>query len=207
MDYIDYLIKTCEQFARLGDVKLPNGARLLGHTPHRAPQAYFHVLNDGLLPGETDALELIIKCSLSQALRTFYSRVNGGHFFGGMFHIYGLRRSHGRTIDDVRQPFAMEDYNVLGRPPGTPENAVIFAGYFDDDGCQLAAFTDRPEIVAFLGGRIPGDTKGWRVGRTWPNLETCLVSEFDRLGKLFDSEGRKIDPDARCSPLADKSDE
>lgn len=201
MDYIDYLIETCEQMSRLGDVKLTNGARLLGHTPHRAPEAYFHILNDGLLPGEIDALELIIKRPLPEALEDFYRRINGGHFWGGEISIYGLRRSYGRTVDDVCQPFAIETSNVLERPKGTPDSAVIFAGYFDDDGSQLAAFTDRPEVVAFLGGRIP-DGGPWRVGRTWPNLETCLVSEFDRLGKLFDSEGRRIDPDARCSPIA-----
>lgn len=185
----------------LGDVGLPNGTRLLGHIPHRAPEAYFHVLNPPLMPGEVDAVELIIKRSLPIALRNFYLRINGGHFFGGAFSIYGLRRSHGRTIEDARQPYAIETANVHERPAGTPPEAVIFASYFDDDGSQLATFLDRPEVVAFLGGRIPGGGH-WEVGRSWPSLEACLVSEFERLVKLFSLNGEIIDQSARFSPIA-----
>lgn len=189
MNYIDYLIMTCEQFARLGDVKLSNGARRLGHTPVRAPMAYFHLLNDGLLPGEIDALEMIIKRQLPQPLKEFYRRINGGHFFASELSIYGLRRSFGRTIEDAAQPFAMERCNVMSRPWNAPDSAVLFAFYMDD-GARLAAFPDRAEIVAIPDG-------------VWPNLEVALVSEFDRLGKFFNSEGHKFDPDAHCSPITE----
>lgn len=196
MNYVDYLIETCESYARLGDTKQANGARLIGYVPRDEMSVLcvdMHILNDGLLPGEIEALEMIIKRPLPQPLKEFYRRINGGHFFAGELSIYGLRRSFGRTTEDAAQPFAMERCNVLSRPRNAPDTAVLFAFYMDD-GARLAAFPDRAEIVAVPDGH-------WHVKRTWPNLENVLVTEFDRLGKFFDREGQKIDPDAHCSPI------
>ncbi len=197
MNYIDYLIRTCERFSQLSDLRQSNGARRIGRVRRSESSvllADMHILNDGLLPGELDALEMIIKRPLPPALKDFFRRINGGHFFAGELSIYGLRRSYGWSIEEAAQPFAMEHSNVMPRLAGAPDDAVFFAFYMDD-GSQLAAFPDRPEIVA-----VP--QRKWDVRRTWPSLENVLVTEFDRLSTCFDDEGNKINPDAHCSPIA-----
>ena len=192
MSYIDVIIRVCESYTHLGDERLPNGARLIGKLS-KGHAADFHILNEGLAPGELDALELLIRRRLPTPLREFYQRINGGHFFAHELSMYGLRRSHGTSVDDSAQPFALERANVLTRPASAPPNAVLFA-FYEDDGAQLAAFPDSDRIVAVPRGE-------WQVKRVWPDLESALASEFNRLGDFFDLQGRPKRRRMHCSPI------
>lgn len=196
MSYIDQIVNVAEQWLPLGEITYDDGTRLIGHVPHVGPMAYMHELFPGLQGGEVEVMEMFLRRSLPAPLKGMYGRVNGFRMFSGELDVFGLRKSDTRSLHDTAQPFAIQDPNVLERPPRTPEHIVFFA-FYQDDGCLLSMSTEGPEVYATPMGK-------WKIRREWPDLETCLLSEVARLASAFDAQGRLIGQRGKLSPIASR---
>lgn len=194
MNYLDYIVSLAEKWSPLGEKTLENGTRLIGHVPQVAPQAYLHQFYlPALNGGEFDVVEMFVKRPLSRPLRHLFGNCDGLGLFGDELCVYGLRRSSGRQIEDVWQPFAIQTPNIGERPAGAPSDMLFFGGY-GDDLTLLGMRSASPEVYATTPGR-------WKVVKTWPSLESCLVGEADRLAMLFDGAGNFIGKRGQVSPV------
>jgi hypothetical protein len=191
LNYLDQIVSVAERWLPLGETTLDDGTRLIGRF---APDAYLHHFFPGLIGGELEVLEMFLRRPVPKPLARLYQRFNGFRLFTGEFDIFGLRRSHTRTTRDVWQPFDIQDFNIYERPPRTPGDIVFFAGY-QDDLTLLGMAPDGPEVYATPEGK-------WKIKRTWPDLETCLLSEVERLAALFDDQGKLIGKRGKISPIA-----
>jgi hypothetical protein len=191
LKYLERILGVAEKWLSLGQATLDDGTRLIGRVE---PDAYLHVFFPGLVGGEFEAMEMFVRRPVPKPLRDLYQRFNGFSLFRGELDLFGLRRSHTRTSRDVYQPFAIQTPNVDERPPRTPED-IVFFGFYQDDGCEISISPRSPEVYATPMGK-------WKVERTWPDLETCLVSEVERLAALFDKQGRMTRERGKISPVA-----
>lgn len=194
MDYLDKIVKIAERWLPLGEVVYDDGTRIIGHAPHIAPEAYLHEFFPGLVGGEFEVMEMFLRRPVPAPLRKLYKRFNGFRLFVGELDIFGIRRNYDRNLHDGRQPFDIQDSNIHERPRRTPEDIVFFA-FYKDDGCELSMSPDGPEVYATPMGK-------WKIKRTWPDLETCLLSEVERLATLFDAQGHLIGKRGKISPIA-----
>lgn len=194
MDYLELLIGDLEkQYSALGERKLSNGARLIGHVPHVAPEAYLHSFFPGLDPDEIRGLENEIERELPEALEAFYARCNGLDLFAGSLSIFGLRDPFLEgDAGEVGQPFSMVTPNVDERPADADDSFVFF-GFYEWDGSLLYAAPSSPEVI-----RCSPESS--EPLNTWPSLRAALTEEVKRLGKLFDRDGVKLDEDAPTAP-------
>jgi hypothetical protein len=194
MDFLRQLIGGLEkQYSGLGVRELENGARLIGHVPHVAPEAYLHSVFPGLDPQGIKRLESDIEHKLPGSLKTFYAQHNGLDLFAGSLSIFGLRDPFMEgEAGEVGQPFSMATPNVDERPADADDN-IVFLGFYDWDGSLLYATPTSPKI--FRCSRESAEPLN-----TWPNLEAALTAEIKRLGELFDKDGAKRDEDAPTAP-------
>ncbi|CAG0971800.1 hypothetical protein ANRL3_01547 [Anaerolineae bacterium] len=186
------LAKACKRFESLGSQSLKNGARLIGHVPHFAPEGYLFEVFDGLGPRKLKQLETHAGRKLPKPLAEFYSEHNGMHLFAAVLSIYGLRESYVRRGDAARQPFDIDVANRHERPEGTPEEMVYF-GFYSWDGSQLAMTCDSPRVI-----RVKEPSM--RVLNEWPTFDAILSSEIKRLSLLHDDQGRRISRKTRTTP-------
>jgi hypothetical protein len=193
MHYVDRLISSLKKSSVLGERWLPNGALLLGHVPHIAPEAYLHSIFPGLDADGIGQLEAEIGRKLPESLKDFYGRCNGIHLFCGSLSIFGLRDPFlDGVAGDIGQPFSMRIPNVDERPSDVDDSFVFF-GFYDWDGSLLYASSKSPEILRCA-------CNGEKVLNLWPSLELTLATEVARLASLFDTRGVKLNEDAPTVP-------
>lgn len=171
----------------LGERRLENGTQLIGHIPHRGPQAYFHTVFPPLSSEGMEKIEQTIGTSLPEQYKEFLTHTNGLHLFGGEFSLDGLRRNYVRIGDEAVQPFDLHLTNTFERPKDAANDWVFIGGY-RLDGSNL--YIDK------LTGKVYRSERRKATNRLneWPDFWTMLVSEMERLAALFDERGRRIDP-------------
>ena len=172
-----------ESATRLGTRCTPSGARLVGHVPHVAPEAYLHVMFAPLDERDIAQLETGVGRPLPQAYRAFLRLTNGLSLFSDSLSIYGLRRTHARRGDDVWHPFSAVPPNTGERPPGLPPGAVV-VGSYGDDGSTVHMLPDGTVRMSRRDDSTPL--------RHWPELLGMLADEAVRMASFFDGEGRAV---------------
>lgn len=192
MESLDYLLEVVSRAEHMGERTLSNGVRLIGHVPHMAPEAYFHVTYPPLNEGQIDSLEKAIGRELPFELRAFYHKTNGVKLFGYSLSIDGLRHSYVRVGDEAWQPYSIVTPNTIERPPDADESLVFIGGY-RWDGSQLCMTPNSPVVYRCQFGTA-------KVLNKWSSFDEMLTSEVNRLSTLFDEKGRKIDADAPTAP-------
>ncbi len=170
----------------LGMRTASNGAILIGHVPHVAPEAWLHELYPPLNFSDIEQLSMKIQRKIPVALVELYSVTNGLSMFSGSLSIDGRRGLNIREGDGVWQPFDLIVPNTLERPNDGDSDAIFFGG-FRKDGSQL--FIKSDASIVYRCERW----KAKKVLSQWLDLPTMLLSEFERLSKLFDTGGRKIE--------------
>jgi hypothetical protein len=194
-DLLQRVLDVVYRARSFGSRVLQDGTELIGHTPHVAPQAWFHVLFPGLTASQIESLEHALKRPLPREYRSFLTQMNGIRLFSGSLSIDGLRRSYERTGDAVWQPFNVVDVNTIERPAGAGPSDFVVGGY-KADGSLLCVDADTDET--------------WRRDRDrpaplnhWPSLLHTLADEAERLAGHFDDAGKRIDPSVPTTPPAD----
>lgn len=190
--YFNEIMHVLTKADRLGSRQLSNGTRLIGHVPHVAPEAYFHVVYAPLNDAEIRTLEQQIGRPLPRDLKHFYGLCNGLKLFSYALAIDGLRRTNTRTGDDAWHPFAMDVANVKERPKNVDDSFVFFGGY-EWDGSTLGMSGQSREVHRCA-------PQSARRLNTWASLSDMLCSEVRRLSSLFNADGHKVSTEVPTTP-------
>jgi hypothetical protein len=192
VNYFDDVMTLILEWEPLGCRVAADGARLIGHVPHVAPEAYLHVVFPALDDEGIAQIAEQIGRSLPPDLEAFFRMANGIDLFSSSLCVDGLRGDYVRTDNDAWQPFSISLINLDERPPDADDCHVFFGGYNWDRSLLYLA---------------PWSPKVYRCSPTtaeplneWPSLGHMLVSEVKRLALLFDRQGRKLDADQPTVP-------
>lgn len=179
-------------YALLGERRLSNGAHLIGHVPHRAPEAYLHTL----FPPASDAsigrarTQLVATDAFDQYIR-FLVEHNGANFFLGSLAFNGIRGELISRSSNDRQPFDLVELNRFERPKNA-EAEVLFIGSYNWDGSLIYL---EPSGRVFVCNKRDATPYA-----RWPNLVDMISHELSRLVQFYDREGRIIDNKAPRIP-------
>jgi len=168
------------------------GAHLIAKAPHKGSEAWLFALYPGLANDEISQLENSINIEFNEDYKDFLRQINGFHFLVNVFSMDGLRRNYKRTGDSIWQPYDIITPNTIERPKNSPPHYLYIGGY-NWDGSSLCMDTKTDKVYR---------CKRWtsEILNTWENLEDMLSSEPQRLIKLFDDSGKKIDPERPTIP-------
>lgn len=178
--YLQAVYAVTDRARALGHRVLPTGTELVGHVPHRAPEAWLHELFAPLAPAELAAWEQHLGLVLPPALRAFYGHHNGLNLFAGAFALHGWRRSYERRGDAARQPFDVDDLNRYRRG-GAAAGRLCVEGNADTGWVWLDLHTHAVQRATADG----------TVVQQWAGFEEMLVAEVHRLAEQFDQQGRQ----------------
>ena len=179
---LDKIIVRLSDAKKFGFRKLANGTMLLGHVPHVAPEAYFHVVFAPLTEADVATFECeALRRQIPELYRSFLLQANGLTVFSNTLELYGFRRSYVRKGDESWQPFALETPNLSERPRDSTQSQFFIGGY--DDGSRMYLEEGRVIRCARTSSKPLN---------TWPSFEEMLISEIERLSVLFDASGRLL---------------
>jgi len=187
------ILKFLGSYRLLGEKRLNNGTCLIGQAPHVAPNAWLHSIYPGLNLNEIKELESILDKTIPDCYRSFLENSNGLKLFNTTFCLDGLRKSYGRGLDDVWQPFDIRTPNMSERPKNAAD-CFFFIGGYDWDGSLLYIDSHTQKVHLC---RTDDATSLYE----WDSFEIMLESEIRRIIKLFDSEGKEINPKISTLPI------
>jgi hypothetical protein len=188
----DEVLSILLAWEHLGSRRLENGAYLIGHVPHVAPEAYLHNVYAPLDDGQIDFVEENIGRTFPATMRAFYKRTNGIHLFSDALSISGHRESFVRTGDAAWQPYSIITPNTHERPENAPVDMVFF-GFYSHDGSQLGMSARSPIVWRFAPDSATPLNE-------WLSFDEMLILEVQRLATLFDKCGREFDESAPTTP-------
>jgi hypothetical protein len=184
MGPFDSVREVIEQAKSFGYRELKSGARLFGHVPHVAPEAWLHQVYAPLSERDCDLLEQKVEQPLPVEFREFLSIANGLGLFSNTLSIYGQRASYGRSGDEVWQPFSIVDANTFDRPRHAKQNQLIVGSYRSDGSLVFIDGND--------GHAYQTRARSAKVLKTWSGFWQMLTSETERISKLFDNTGHRL---------------
>lgn len=176
------ILRFVSQYAALGTEKR-RGGKVFGRAIHIAPEAWLHYLIDGLEGSEIKELEDSINLKFPLVYRSFLKEYNGLIIFNGVLSFYGKRFHYNRSSDDI-QPFDILTPNIEERPLGLKKSDLIIGNY-DEDGSLLLidSITNKVYRCTPDSGELLFE---------WNDFAEMLISELNRIQKLFDSEGKHL---------------
>lgn len=179
-------------WGKLGCRTAANGAVLIGHVSHVAPEAWLHELYPPLSQSEISDAEVDCGVSFPESYRHFLLCTNGAKLFSGSIAIFGKRISYVRSGDDVWQPFSIVTPNRVERPREAM-TYHLFVGSYKYDGSHICIDTRDGRTFRSARGTIQQMTE-------WASFQAMLRGEVARLASHFDSTGRRIDADRPTTP-------
>jgi hypothetical protein len=191
VDAFETVSRVVEQARSFGFRQLPNGAKLYGHVPHVAPEAWLHQLYAPLSEHDILSLEKTLGQTIPDDFREFVRHTNGISLFSGSLSIYGKRISYARSGDEAWQPFCIVTANTLDRPAHATSRQIVVGSYRNDGSL---VFLDVNDGIAFRT-----KSRSREVLNRWTNLWAMLIDETCRLAGLFDACGHKL-TDGRTTP-------
>jgi hypothetical protein len=189
------IIESAKSF---GFRQLPNGARLYGHVPHVAPEAWLHEVFAPLSDSDIQSLDRAIGLALPADFRTFLRLANGMGLFSGSLAIDGKRTSYVRVGDDAWQPFCIVAANVEERPRQAKPWQLIVGGYRSDGSLVSIDVRD--------GSAFRTKARSSKIVNQWSSFWTMLSSEACRLAALFDTLGHRLSEESTAPAATEKGD-
>ena len=189
---LDAVMEAASRAARFGTATSDNGARMFGHVPFVAPQAWFHILFPPLDEAALGQLERSLMRPIPGPYRDLLRVTNGLHLFGGELALYGRRTDYSRK-PEIRLPFDLTDPNVHERPRAADPSWFIFS-FYQEDGSP--AYMDPKDNRVYRGSR---DLTRPRLNQ-WSSLDDYLEQEIGRMAPLFDERGRLRDDSIPTTP-------
>lgn len=177
-----------------GSRTLEDGTQLIRKNPPRRDgrfsESYLHEIYPGLREDQICQLEALIGRKLPSDLRTFYEQANGMSLFADSLSIGGLRQDYSRA-PGIRLPVSLEYGNVVEEPVGRAEAGIdqVRFGFFSDDATELAIGLDGKRTIYALPRY-----ELQPVLFEWPDLESMLLSEIDRMAALFKERNGAVNP-------------
>ena len=190
---ISHALEILKSYKHLGEKQLKNGTLLIGKAPHIAPEAYLHSIFKPLTENEIIETEKILKQTIPDDYKEFLRISNGLHIFNTTLSLYGRRTNNSRSIEDI-QPFDLDIPNIYEKPKNADKNIFIIGSY-DWDGSYL--YVDKNDNSVHLCER-----ENAKSLYKWNNFAEMLLSETNRLIKLFDKNGEEIDSSKSTLPVS-----
>jgi len=187
------VLEILKSYHHLGEKLLKNGTLLIGKAPHIAPEAYLHSIYKSLTETEIIETEKILKQTIPEDYKEFLCVSNGLNIFNTTLSLYGRRTNYSRSIEDI-QPFDLDISNNYEKPLNADQNMFIIGSY-DWDGSYL--YIDKNDNTVHL---CTGENAESLF--QWKNFAEMLLSETNRLIKLFDKNGEEIDSSKSTLPVS-----
>ncbi len=92
-----------------GEAVTKNGTLLICKVPHVAPEAWLHLIYEGLSDCELKEVEKKLGKKLPDDLYLFLKEANGMNIFSDSIGIYGNRISYAREGEESFQPYDLAD--------------------------------------------------------------------------------------------------
>jgi SMI1 / KNR4 family. len=175
---------------------LKNGTIQIGKVPHIAPQAWFHEIYNKLSDEQIDTIEEELHAKIPLDFRKFYKICNGINIFSDSLSISGLKLSEERIGEEAIQPYSIFITNY-GRPEGCP-NTWIFFGRYRWDGSKVF-FDLKNGLDSSRVYYIERDSL--KIKKEWPDFFSFILDETQRLSKMYDENGKKLDLNASTIPV------
>lgn len=191
---ISIIEEIANRWAWLGSCTLKNGTKIIGHVKHVGSEAYFNEIYSCISDEEIFKLEKRLKRQLPPFFKEFLKYANGINLFSDSLSIEGYRTDYSREGDATIQPYSLHVSNIYERPEDA-NSSQFFFGSYSWDGPIL--YTDPAKSPKIYRSSMDSVTPL----NEWPDFETFLLSEVERLSKLFDENGVKIDPDLPTTPV------
>lgn len=166
-------------------------AKLYGRAPHIAPLAWTHSVFNPLNDDEITLLKEKIP-SMPLFYEKFLKFYNGFSLFGSTLSFYGLRRYNNRDYDSVWQPYDLIDLNTFDKPNDSRVSNFFFGAY-SWDGSYIYYDTEDYKIKRCTSDSI-------KPINIWDDFEIFILSELERIEKLFSEFGIKINDDIETTP-------
>jgi hypothetical protein len=189
---INQALEILKSYKHLGEKLLENGTLLIGKAPHIAPEAYLHSIFKPLTAREIIETEQILKQTIPDDYKEFLCVSNGLHIFNTTLSLYGRRTNYSRSIEN-RQPFDLDIPNIYERPQNA-DKSIFIIGFYDWDGSYL--YVDKNDNSVHLCQRENAISL-----YKWNNFAEMLLSETNRLIKLFNKNGEEIDSSTSTLPM------
>ncbi len=182
------------RFKHLGTEHSSDEAILIGKAPHIGTMAWLNILYPVIDIKELDFLSNELKTGVPQEYADFLlSFSNGLNILSSTFSLYGLRRQINRDAKaNVRQPYSIITPNVFERP-NNAKDSYFFIGGYNWDGSHL--YIDKETNFVHCCERWDAKSK-----LQWSSFGEMLLSELNRLYKLFDEDGKELDEDKKTIP-------
>jgi hypothetical protein len=179
------MLALLERWKPLGYEEMPDGAKLIGRVPHVAPLAWLHEVFPPLDLEDEEALVANVPGFASSRVREILREFNGCNLFSSELFLLGQCTSYDRS-GSVHEPWSIYDTNVLDQNDEVPPDALIIGGSNGlPDGVTMIETRDR-RVEAY------DCMSPYRKLFEWASVDQWLFAEINRLGKLFDDQGRLI---------------
>lgn len=190
---ISHVLERFAEWENLGTKESDTGSRLIAHIPRDFPQAYLH----RFFAPVPESAWLAYGPGLTGQLHELYSSCNGLSLFGSL-SVWGLRGHYVRDLSAQFQPFDLATHHsectrIFHRLQDDQEDDRVFFGSYSEDGS--AVFTRQASLEIY---RVPRGSH--KFTNRWPDLNTFLHSEYDRLDTLFTRAGYRADESASTLP-------
>ena len=182
-EFEEKIIKPLEAWSQLGEVTNDMGTRLIGHVPHIAPKAYLHVVYAPSDSEEFAELDERLGRPVPAQLKRFFEFTNGMMIFSGSIRVMGfVPHKRKAEVHVYNYPSDIETPNSGARIKGLRDDAVV-VGFYKHGGSYAVIDSD--------GSVARFDPKGiGKLIQEWPDFDTWLFSEIERLSEYFDENGK-----------------
>jgi hypothetical protein len=189
-------ISLIEKAKKIGFKEQKDGAKLFGHVPHVAPQAWLNVVYPPATEGEILKIEKELEDQIPKPYKDFLvTEANGLSLFSSSLELYGYRRHYNRKSMEFL-PFDLITPNLYERP-GDASDYQFFIGSYNWDGSLV--YMDKK---TFKIHRC--DRESVKPLNTWKALGDFLLKEVKRLSTLFDQKGMEKNSNTPTIPGENK---
>jgi hypothetical protein len=171
------ILMPLEEWAHLGETTNDMGTRLIGHTPHVAPEAYVNVVYAPINSNDLNEFTQRLGRPIPHQLSEFLSYANGLMIYSGALRVKGYRPLKRKPNSDVYDYASCIMTDNSRNMNGLKEHDTVVAWY-KADGSYVLLDED--------GKAVRFDPKvGGHVIQEWPDFDTWLSSEIAILNEKY----------------------
>ena len=161
------------------------GALKLGRSLREVEAVWLHYVFPPLPDADAEILVANNPAYETSQLRRIHRKFNGLILYAESFFLFGKRTNDVRIANNV-QPWDLTSANRQASAK-LPAGALYAGGNNSQRGIDFIELSGGGEVIAVERNRWDD------ILFRWPDLQTCLLTELERLGFLFDEKGNLVD--------------
>jgi SMI1-KNR4 cell-wall len=190
MDYFTFISEKLKPFREYGELDVDINCTLICHNIYTDRASWCHWLYKPMDENEINKLEIEIKKNIHESYKLFLLQMNGIGIFHSSINLFGndIDYNTGKRISS--SPFGLLDaneyrFNFGERPIQLSDDVLVIGGY-GNDGSGIGILESSGKVIRY-------DKYSLEVYNEWSSFEGFFVSEFERLSKMFNTDGTKKD--------------